>query len=74
MADAVQYFNKDNLHIFPKEIADSINNLKQWLPLNNIDYKHEKITSIILDDFKKKNTLALSENITRAGSVRGFLG
>ena len=36
--------------------------------------KHKKVTSIILEDFKKKDYRLLAENITRAGFIRGFLG
>ena len=33
-----------------------------------------KITSIILEDLKRKDQRLLTENITRAGFIRGFLG
>ena len=39
-----------------------------------IDSKHKKVTSIILEDLKKKDHRLLTENITRAGFIRGFLG
>ena len=38
------------------------------------DEKHKKVTSIILEDLKRKDYRLLTENITRAGFIRGFLG
>ena len=39
-----------------------------------VDEKHKKVTSIILEDYSMKNLASLQENIVRAGSIRGFLG
>ena len=40
----------------------------------DVNEKHKKVTSIILEDMKRKDHKLLSENITRAGCIRGFLG
>ncbi len=73
LRDSLQYLNKDNLKIFPHEIAKKIEEV-----IKMVDYeensKHNKVTSIILDDLKKKDYRLLTENITRAGFIRGFLG
>ena len=65
--------NKDNLKIFPKEIADNAESISKMIDYD-ADEKHKKITSIILDDFERRDYRQLSENIARAGFVRGFLG
>ena len=39
-----------------------------------VNEKHKKVTSIILEDLKRKDYRLLTENITRAGFIRGFLG
>ena len=73
LKDTLQYLNKDNLSIFPNEIRKAVDKI-----LSITDYEenkdHKKITSIIVDDFKKKSANLISENIVRAGFVRGFLG
>ncbi len=73
LRDSLQYLNEDNLKIFPHEIIKKVERVK-----NLIDYevnpKHKKITSIILENFKRKEHHTLTENITRAGFIRGFLG
>ncbi|PIN70530.1 phosphoenolpyruvate carboxylase [Candidatus Woesearchaeota archaeon CG11_big_fil_rev_8_21_14_0_20_43_8] len=73
MTDSLQFLNRENLSFFPPEIVKDIERLTaQFDP--SIDRAHQKITSIILEDYKKNNTVALSENISRAASIRGFLG
>ncbi len=73
LKDSLQYLNKDNLHIFPQEIAEKVEKI-----MKIVDYeenpKHKKVTSIVLEDLKKKDYRLLTENITRAGFIRGFLG
>ena len=54
---------------FKKKVISLISNFEF-----EVDEKHKKITGIILDDLKKKNTEIIAENIERAGSVRSFLG
>ena len=73
LRDSLQYLNKDNLHIFPHEIAEKAEQASKMLKYE-INEKHKKVTSIILEDLKKKDYRLLTENITRAGFIRGFLG
>ncbi|HLC60679.1 MAG TPA: phosphoenolpyruvate carboxylase [Candidatus Nanoarchaeia archaeon] len=73
LRDSLQYLNEDNLHIFPNEIVEKINKIKKMVDYE-VNEKHKKVTSIILDDLKKKDYRLLTENITRAGFIRGFLG
>ena len=69
----MKYLNKDNLHIFPHEIVKAVESITKRFN-HDINEKHKKITSIILDDFKRKDYKVMTENITRAGFIRGFLG
>ncbi|MBI2655332.1 phosphoenolpyruvate carboxylase [Candidatus Woesearchaeota archaeon] len=73
LKDSLQYLNKDNLHIFPSEISKKIEKVAGMIEYEE-NSKHKKVTSIILDDLKKKDHRLLTENITRAGFIRGFLG
>ena len=73
LRDSLQYLNEDNLHIFPNEIVEKINKIKKMVDFE-VNEKHKKVTSIILEDLKKKDYRLLTENITRAGFIRGFLG
>ena len=73
MRDFLKYLNEDNLHIFPHEIVEKIRKIKSMVNYET-DSKHKKVTSIILEDLKKKDHRLLAENITRAGFIRGFLG
>ena len=70
--DSLQFLNKDNLKILPEEIKKSYEKtIKRFEYEENP--KHKKITSFILDDFKK-NSPTLTENIERAATIRNFLG
>ncbi|MBI2124522.1 phosphoenolpyruvate carboxylase [Candidatus Pacearchaeota archaeon] len=73
LTDSLKYLNEDNLHIFPNEITGKIEKIKNMADYE-VDAKHKKVTSIILEDLKKKDYRLLAENITRAGFIRGFLG
>ena len=73
LRDSLKYLNEDNLHIFPHEIIEKIGKIKSMINYE-ADAKHKKVTSIILEDLKKKDYRLLTENITRAGFIRGFLG
>ena len=73
LRDSLQHLNKDNLKIFPNEIVKKIESVSKTVDYD-VDEKHKKITSIILKDLKRKDHKLLSENIARAGFVRGFLG
>jgi len=70
--DAAQLLNEDNLSVFPNEIIKQIKAASELFPFE-IKREHQKITSIILKEWKTKNPV-LTENIERAGWVRGFLG
>jgi len=73
LSDSLKYLNEDNLHIFPHEIVEKIDKIKKMVDFD-INKSHKKVTSIILDDLKKKDYRLLTENISRAGFIRGFLG
>ena len=73
LKDSLQYLNEDNLHIFPNEIVEKIDKIKKMVDFET-NTKHKKVTSIILEDLRKKDYRLLTENITRAGFIRGFLG
>ena len=71
--DSIKYLNTDNLSIFPEKIQNDINEIKKRFEYTS-EKKHKKVTSIILNDFKKNNMSSLKENIERAASLRNFLG
>lgn len=73
LRDAAQYLNKDNLSFFPKKIQEDVKQAADLVETES-ERKHKKITSIILENYKNKNFDIMSENISRAGEVRGFLG
>ena len=73
LRDSLQYLNRDNLKIFPKEITRAVDKSVSIVDCE-VDERHRKVSSIILDDFKKRDYSMLSENIMRAGFIRGFLG
>ena len=73
LRDSLKYLNEENLHIFPHEIVEKIGTIRKMVDYE-VDSKHKKVTSIILEDLKKKDFRLLTENITRAGFIRGFLG
>ena len=73
LRDSLQYLNDDNLKIFPNEIVKNISKIKKMTDYQ-VEPKHKKITSIIMQDLKRKDHKLLTENITRAGFIRGFLG
>ena len=69
----MRFLNKGTFKHLAPEIY---NELKETFSLvdHEEDKKHEKITSIIVQNFKDKQTNILQENIVRAGFIRGFLG
>ncbi len=73
LRDALQYLNTENLGIFPNEIRKAVEKVSSITDFE-VDRKHQKITSITVEDFKNKNSKLISENIVRAGFIRGFLG
>lgn len=73
LKSSLRLLNKDNLKFFPREITSRIELIRNLTDYEE-DYKHKKITSIIVENLIKKEYEVLKENIERAGSVRGFLG
>lgn len=73
MADSLKFLNKENLRIFPNEIAKAVENVAKKFDFVQ-DERHKKITSIIVDDLGTKDQKLITENVVRAGFVRGFLG
>jgi len=73
MADSLKYLNIDNLKYFPQEIQNVV--LKSIKLFNYVpDENHNKITSVIMDDYSKRKLQPLHDNILLAASARGFLG
>ena len=73
MADSLKYLNIDNLRYFPQEIQNVV--LKSAKLFNYVpDENHNKITSIIMEDYSKRRLQPLHDNILLAASARGFLG
>ena len=73
LKDSLKFLNKENLRLFPKEVVSKIEKIEGMVDYS-VDENHKKITTIILDNFKRKDYNLLSENIVRAGFIRGFLG
>ncbi len=73
LKESLKYLNKDNMKIFPNEIQKVVEKVSSFTDFE-VDSKHEKITSILVEDFARKDYKMLSENIIRAGFIRGFLG
>lgn len=73
LKDSLQYLNKENLRIFPNDVIKNVEKASNMVDYD-IDENHKKITSIILENLKRKDYKLLSENIMRAGFIRKFLG
>lgn len=73
LRDSLKFLNKGNLHIFPNEIVKMVEDAEKIIDYD-VDENHKRVTSIILENFKAKDYNLLTENITRAGFIRGFLG
>ncbi len=73
MSDSLMYLNKDNLKFFPSWLIRKIKPVFKEFNFET-NSKHKTVSKIILNDYKKRNTVSLGENIMRAGSIRGFLG
>lgn len=73
MRDALKFFNKKNLDFFPKKIQEKVSDITSRFE-HDPDEEHNKITSEILNGFKKQDMLKLHENIIKAGKIRRFLG
>lgn len=73
LSDSLQYLNKDNLRMFPRQIAEAAEKATRMVK-HDVNEEHKKITSRIADGIKRKEHKSLSENIIMAGFVRKFLG
>lgn len=73
LRDSLKFLNTENLRFFPKEIAEKIEKAAEMIDYE-ADERHKKVTSIIMENIKAQDYKLLSENITRAGFIRGFLG
>lgn len=73
MKDALAFLNIENLKIFPEKTIKNVENAIEKFDFE-VNEKHKKVTSIILEDLKRKDAKVLEENITRAGFLRKFLG
>ncbi len=73
LKDSLRWLNKDN---FKQLAPDIFAKVEKCFSLTDYeeDKRHKKITGIILDNYRQKNNAMLSENIVRAGFIRGFLG
>jgi phosphoenolpyruvate carboxylase len=73
MKDALMYLNSANLSVLPDKVSQDLK-----IVADKFDYevnpKHEKVTSIILKEFRTNKTSVLTEDIERAASIRNFLG
>ena len=72
LKDALRYLNHDNLKLLPEDIQKDVKKVLDFVDYD-INDNHKKVTSIILDEFKK-NKPTLTENIERAAHIRNFLG
>lgn len=71
--DSLQFLNADNLDFFPQQIGAAVRSFVSKRSFET-ERKHKKITSIILEDYKKRHMAAIPENVVRAASIRGYLG
>ncbi|MFC1800954.1 phosphoenolpyruvate carboxylase [Nanoarchaeota archaeon] len=73
MADAFQYFNKDNLSFFPQEIQRKVLPVLEKFNYE-VNQEHQQATGKILSAIKKQDVLSVQENMLKAGHIRQFLG
>lgn len=73
LADAFQYFNKDNLKYLPIEIQSKVNNILSKFDFE-VDENHKTITTSIMESIRKRDFTNIEENILKAGNIRNFLG
>ena len=73
MADALQYFNKDTLSFFPKEIQKRVLKALELFEYEP-DQEHNRLTSSIVKDLKDNNIQEVEDNVVKAARIRQFLG
>lgn len=71
LQESLSLLNEEQVHLFPI-LADKIRALKDRVNYESSE-KHHKVTTFILEDLRRKSA-TLSENIERAGWLRGYLG
>ncbi len=72
MADALQYLNKDNLHLFPELKQKILHGTSLFEYETN--QEHKEATTKIVEALRQKNITALQGHIVEAGKIRKFLG
>ncbi len=70
---AATYLNKENLSFFPRRIQGDVKAVMKRLPVER-NSDHARITSIILQNFKKERHDLVRQDVVNAAFVRGFLG
>ncbi len=73
MADALQYLNKNNLHLFPPAIKERVAKVCSLFQYEE-NSEHSEMTTAIGEAFSKQQFSALQEKIIAAGKIRNFLG
>ena len=73
LADAMQYFNKDNLSFFPIAIRRRVLKAAKLFDFE-VNQEHQKITTNVVRALKKGDTISIQEGILNAGRIRRFLG
>ncbi len=73
LRDSLRWLNKDNFKALSPEVYSRVEKCFGIVPYEE-ERRHRKITGIILENYRNRQTSLLSENIVRAGFVRGFLG
>ena len=62
MADALMFYNEDNLSILPSKIQEEYKKAVSNFSFES-DNKHKTVTKFIMQDFKKNNLMSITENI-----------
>ncbi|MBT4540446.1 phosphoenolpyruvate carboxylase [Candidatus Woesearchaeota archaeon] len=85
LENAMRYFNKDNLEFLPLKIKEGVNSALEKIGIMDlsgsskleINEEHKQLTTAIMKELKKssiQDTESFTELITRAASIRGFIG
>jgi phosphoenolpyruvate carboxylase len=71
--EAAQYLNRDNLRIFPASIRKAVESASKLVDFE-ANREHKILTTQIAEDYSRMNIASMTENIIKAGQLRGFLG
>jgi phosphoenolpyruvate carboxylase len=71
MRDALRYMNPESMSALSLEVPATLKDLKQDL---EIDEKHRRITSEVMDKIKRPAGKEMGDLVLRAAHLRGFLG